>query len=225
MMWLSILLIIFICLFFLRGSMPQFSHYRAMRMIIIGYFGVLLLSGIAYYLLPAKKFIPSPSISNTNANAAFDDFYESAQEGTLDKYEGAFLKEKWNFSLSDTSIDLSSLEVGDYSVFVEKNRNATDLECMLYRTKVILKDKNIMENVPSYHLTFKNNKLYIKEPEQTKLNISTFKKDFLLTQFSKEDEATFNELINNFHGNDILYLRVPSHLTITGDDAVNYVGE
>lgn len=77
------------------------------------------------------------------------------------------------------------------------------------------------------HLMFqyKENLLIVIEPEQYEVNMSAFRKDFVVSQFSGESSEPDLDSFGEINGDQVLYFKIPISLVIDGMEYIQYIEE
>ncbi|TMU83593.1 hypothetical protein FGG79_19405 [Bacillus sp. BHET2] len=203
-----------------------FKPFSRMRKIIgfqwifAGYFSLLLFSVVLYYFLPADHSIDGVDVSIQDESDAEMSFFDAANKGKIDQSPEGVLKKEWEFPLKDTDMRIS-IESGTFGKFhgepfilAERTKKGTVLKVEHYVTRTILSGLDVTGKMPSPELELEGDSLYLKSPDPVEMNFSFYTNGFTTRQF--KGEKVWDSEYENLIGSDILYLRIPEGVDITG---------
>ncbi len=203
-----------------------FKPFTRMRKLIgfqwvfAGYFILLLLSVVLYYFLPAGHSLEEVDVSIQDESHAEISFFDAANKGKIDESPEGVLKKEWEFPLKDTDLRIS-IEDGTFGKFqgepfilAERTNKGTVLKVEHYVTRTILNGIDVTGKMPSPDLHLEGDSLYLKSPDPVEMNFSFYTNGFTTRQFN--GEKVWDGEHENLIGNDILYLRIPEGVDITG---------
>ncbi|MFT4413966.1 hypothetical protein ACLM5H_08910 [Fredinandcohnia humi] len=224
---LLIFLIVIVGGIFLFVSMQKQFGQKGTKLVIGSYLVILVLSVIVYYILPDNFFIPE-TVSDSGNAKRYEEIYSAAIEGKIDQVDGVKQKENWNLSYQDSELNITSIRDSNmFTVFERKDSDDETLELIYYVSDTKYNGVDFFDRLSSPTVSLVEDRLLITNPKEFEISLAGFHKEFVISQFKGDglyDEFKF-DIIDRPSDYQIMYIRIPKSLTLTGMDYVNFVGE
>lgn len=192
------------------------------KWLLSGYGVVLLLSLPVYFVLQQE----SEAIGKTDSpRNMFNDYgnviYEAVRRGEIDSLAGTAVSKKWEIPYDQTTLDIASFSPGwMIPVFVEKQPDKSgDIEIHYFAPESYVDGIKIplQKNPPEVKVS--NGELNIRQPKPLEIELVKFDTEFTIDQFTRvgtwEDRIDRSRSFSS--GGDVLYIRVPDTLEVTGE--------
>jgi hypothetical protein len=221
---LVIIIVLIIMLYVFQG----YAQHRELKWVFTAYLFLLLSSTVVYYLLPDIESNNSVVSKNEALNIDQEDkriqeFYTAAESGNLDQFEDAIVKDQWSFDYSGSQLEIVDNLNAMLQVVERKETDDEKIEVTFYTTKNILGGIDVTNNINPISVTYKQNRLNILPPEQYEINIASFKKDFVVSQFNGENTPFHSTSYSG--GHQVIYIKIPNKVEVINSPYVQYVGE
>lgn len=224
---IPIVLLFLICLFIIfilllrRISLFQRTHTRSKSVYVqlSVYVSVLLLSFILHFFLP---FHSLEKRGDHGGYYAIPSLYAMVYEGNLreEAWDYQVMKEEFTIEDIDHPLILQSSYADDPTnsihVLLEEAPSLTDtFVASVYQTPSYFDGFELTKDIDPFDLKMYGNVLRIHDRHQL-LKYAAFTREFFIKQFQKEPKRMFEE--DSFMGEQIVYLQVPSNLTVDISD-------
>jgi hypothetical protein len=224
---LPLLVIAFI--FFGSYLLQKYTHKNGIRYAMFAFPIILLISTIVYYLLPTDKFVYGydPFIDDEKEHVEYSGFQEAVAEGRINELDTIKVRENWNFEYASEQLEISvSEDVYTWVVIERKNENDGLIEVNHFQAKNYVDGMEMTNIKNNYQVTLEGETLRIIPPKPYEVKISAFKPDFVLTQFQEKGKNGTTDFMSvDPEGYQVIYLRVPKELELTGATYLQFVGE
>ncbi|MBD8068603.1 hypothetical protein [Bacillus sp. PS06] len=231
-MWGILIPVLFIVLLFMGSyTIQRFQHKKSLRLLLVVFPIILLVSTVVYYFLPTDDFVYGydPYKAEPFGQEEYNQFYELVLDGQVENIKSIHLNDQWSFDYAGEEINVEVDYVeGAYVWFVAERKEENDgkIEVFHYKTSTFVDTINVPNVSNHYKISQVDQSLIITPPNKYKLNITAFSTDSVLTQFSTTPNSSRNGFSDiDFHGNQVIYLKVPRDLNITSTEYIEYVGE
>ncbi|MBP1080096.1 hypothetical protein JOC74_000584 [Bacillus capparidis] len=194
--------------------------------IFASYVAALLVSVLLFYMLPEKSPAVGGKVQPETANKELREFDNLVHDGRLGDIDPRYKKKQWKFQYQLKQLNIEGYI--DPSIVIER-KQGTDgtIEAIYFATDTILEGFKISK-LPSVNVRLNEESLIIDSPEPIQIELGLYSKEFPIRQFtdeqfmgeSKEDGSTFTPM-------EVIYLRVPKDLEITGasDMDITYINK
>jgi membrane protein implicated in regulation of membrane protease activity len=192
--------------------------------IVSGYIVLLLLSMGVEAILPAKAVSEEKIVDSKELDQESIDLYDAAIEGRIAETDRAFIRKEWNIDYEGETLTFASQndEYLETQIVVERKQdNEGRIEATYYSTRSIVNNMDYTEKINPPGLELADDILMVSNPKKLKLKYIQFQNVFSVNQFTKED--TFFEHHTSYHGQSILYLRIPSNLELVDKSDINFL--
>lgn len=225
-------ILIFGVIFMFLYVIQRNASFKGVRLVVSIYLGILLLATIVYYFLPDTHFVWNEQLETGKSPDweldRYDSFYNAAMDGTIADFEGVKKKDSWSFPYQEEELDISSMEtLNIFTVFERKESNDETIELFYYVGNTVYNGIDTYENISGPSVLLQGHELRVDNPKEYQLTFASFHKDFVISQFKGNglvDEFDYNE-VDHPADFQVLYIKIPKDLTLTGMEHVNYVGE
>lgn len=225
------ILIIFIFAFFVKDG-GRFITQQKLKWLLGGYVMILLASLLVLQVLPEERFSQVDEVNNETlrkAQEASQGFFEMVMAGKPEQVDGIEILRQWDFEFQGKQLSIGTDDYAAVMVFVErKKENDGKIEATHYVTKTILDKVDVTAGIKSPTLSLKGNRLMKTEPEEYKIEIARFKREFLTEQFlkdSEQQETPAKHYLNHAFGANILYVRIPRDVEVLSKAGVILIDE
>ncbi|MFS0862654.1 hypothetical protein [Fredinandcohnia sp. 179-A 10B2 NHS] len=225
-------ILIFAVIFIFLYMIQRNASFKGVRLVVSIYMGILLLATILYYFLPDTHFVWNEQLDNGKSPQweldRYDAFYNAAMDGTIEDYEGVKKKETWSFPYQEKELDITSLDnLQIFTVFERKESNDDMIELAYYVGNTVYKGIDTYADLSGPSVLLQGQELRVDNPKEYQLTFASFHKDFVISQFKGngiDEEFDYNE-VDHPADFQVLYIKIPKDLTLTGTEFVNYVGD
>jgi hypothetical protein len=192
--------------------------------IVSGYIVLLLISMGVEAILPAKAVSEEKIVDIKELDQESIDLYDAAIEGRIAEVDRAFIRKEWNLDYEGETLTLAG-ENDEYletQVIVERKKDKDGkIEAIYYSTRTVVDNIDFTERIDSPGLELADDILMVSNPKKVALKYIQFLNVFSVNQFTKED--TFFEHHTSYHGQSILYLRIPNNLELVDKSDINFL--
>ncbi|RIW34020.1 hypothetical protein D3H55_10515 [Bacillus salacetis] len=190
-----------------------------------GYTAILLIAAVISYMIPNTVSYGGEPVSDERMKQEqhqSDEFFRLVRAGNIAEAEGVPLKKEWELPIEGNELEVPYTKSDYYiSVLVERKDTADGvIEAAHYTSKSFLANIDVTEEVPSPDLSIVEGHLEIIPPEPVEIKMARTAYPYPFYQFT-EGYSMFGRETDFFHNMEIIYLRVPSNVAVTGD--VEYV--
>jgi hypothetical protein len=231
MLWASIISIFFLAGIIVLGFLLTkptskiFLKGRRGNWVFGSYLALLFIGAGISYLIPSDSFEIEPltdeemKVQQKNN----EQYYDLAWQGRIDEAKGAVFQKEWELPYEGEELNVP-FESGEYfiTIFVEETE-ADDgiIRAGHYTGKAFVDNIDITSLAPSPELKIEGDTLQIIPPEPVEVKVAKTAYPYPFHQFT-DGYKMFENDGSAFFGGEIIYLRVPSDVKVTGN--VEYVG-
>lgn len=184
--------------------------------LLIGYFAVLVILSLLFYFIP-YELTPLAEEDRLRELEDIDaQIYHAANNGTLDKVDALYVKDRWSEPLSGNSIKIILPEEGPASALIYAERKSEKdgkIDITHYETRSVFQDIDF----ESHQLQVKDNSVEVINPKPIHIKVAGLNKEFTITQFTGEDGYYSNIPFTGIVGTEVFYLRIPKDVEVEGD--------
>ena len=145
-------------------------------------------------------------------------FYDWAQKGNPDEYEGDINKAKeWEFEFTENELEIAGI-YDDYDLRIIVERKDTEdgtVEVINYETKTILNRIDVTEKIKKPEVDLVGNKLLFSNLGLNKIEMIKFNEEFILAQLGAEkigqDRRDFRDTVIGWQ---VIYIRIPKDVEV-----------
>ncbi|MDR7074364.1 hypothetical protein [Fictibacillus barbaricus] len=193
------------------------------KWIVGSYAVILIIATVLSFLLPIDRNTAGKSLSKSEVDKiqkVQDSIYGSISNGRFkeQEFKGALIKKKsWSFPFNEKALTFSLRNPDNFSpsILVEKT-NAREIQGIYYVGKAIVDGIDVTDKISSPTIHLNHSSLIIGNPDAKEVKFAKFSTAFSFDQFSGKP-TVFNHESYGIFGIDILYLKVPKNVQITGD--------
>ncbi|RKQ33279.1 hypothetical protein [Oceanobacillus halophilus] len=217
-----ILLLVFIGVLFLFSKFIERINNRGknVKRMLLSYVMILVLATAVYFLLPLDKSIVSDeSIDPDTAPSLF----HHLNLETLDEVDSSLIRKSWEFDINSDKLQVHFTENdwgSNVPIYLDQVEDLDEkVEAIFYQSPTFVEGVNVADFTALPDIDFSSNTLRIREPAYEDLEFITFKTEFPVRQFTGE------KLIEEgfFHGDELIYIRVPEGIDLDIDEEINFV--
>ncbi|MFE8702961.1 hypothetical protein ACFYKX_20340 [Cytobacillus sp. FJAT-54145] len=205
-----------------KGITRWFFERKLLVWGLIGYGAVLLFSFVIFYAYvnptlnehSEEEYKTKKDI--LKAQKAANTLYSFAYEGNIDKLaEGLYLETEWSFSYNGDQLKVHTPNTHNVSMIITERKETNDgkIEVVNYKSRTIIGDVDFTEKTKVPTVELHENILQVIPPEFVELNLGKFTNEFTTKQFTGENFYDVARVL----GRDILYIRVPKDIQLSGD--------
>lgn len=214
---LGIIVVLFFLAFFIKNG-GIFLHQKKLKSLLAAYIIILLASYGVIQILPPDNFLEVNAVSGetiVREQEASHSLFEAAMEGRPEQVAGIQIIKKWEFEFagSQLTIDSDKNEYAHVTVFVKrKEMNDGKIEAFNYATRTIIQRIDVSDGIKPPILALEGTRLTLKEPEEYRLEIARFQREFLTNKIllaRSQPEAPSDHFSNNVFGASMLYVLIP----------------
>lgn len=216
---ISILAVISLLILLTRrsGSSRKFFYGKRIKKILLGYIALLFVSFGLYYLIP-KANSHGQHIDLDHIPVLYDYVYGDKELSDLDEY----INNKWEFEYPDEQlhIDVQGSIYSDVLIRIErKAENDGMIEVYDYRTPTIVDESiDVTKELSERKVNLANKTLSIHLPDYTEIQLTMYKTEFPIAQFSKKDWRMKTGGGSVMISQQLLNIRIPKDLQVSGED-------
>jgi hypothetical protein len=192
------------------------------RLIVIAYFSLNILSVIFYCTIPNENFVKSKSSLALNQFENMkNEIMNNPQLLTLRISDDKYNIKNYNFDYEGKDLEIS-IAKGGHNIFI--NRKAADdnkIEVYWYPGPIAVNGIDFTSVLKDPNINLNKSKLDIKYEKQT-YSFIQFSKDITIHQFYEKKDNENNNRGTSF-GSGILYIRIPKNLKILGNKEYQYL--
>lgn len=202
-------------------------------LLFTGYIIILLVGTTLFFILPTNgsNYEKVDLYQADELDPYTDqDYYTAIDEGRFHDARGLTLSDKWEFEYDKDTLHIRTKN-HDYMnmrVMVErKGAEDNKVEVNYYASRTVFGGFDISDEVEKHHIEFKDNAINITLPKPYELKLASFNHEFPITQFTDERLSNSHHYSYVTRGENILHLRIPSNLEVTGEGSfyLQYIGE
>lgn len=211
-----VIFLVFLLVLFTK-NLGRIIPQRNLPGIMVGYFIILLSCLIVLPMLPKENFPVTVSEKVlTEAKRGYIDLQNVAMEGRPEQIEGVIKLKQWDFEFSGNQLEIAGADNNSGVMIIADKKNTNDgkIEVINYATKTILEGIDATNGIKAPQVLLEGNRLKITMPEQYKVEIAKFNKEFVITQLTRNDRERGMQYVI---GAQVLYLRIPQKVEI-GDN-------
>ncbi|MDD4168866.1 MAG: hypothetical protein PHD36_01155 [Desulfotomaculaceae bacterium] len=187
-----------------------------------GYILLLLVSPVFVKMLPIEnladmkmKTVSEKDLVNKR------DLFAQAREGRPEQAEGASMLEQWEFPFNGSLINVELPERGVGAIVAErKDRADGKIEGFSYATNTIVELIDFSEVMKPHRVTLEGNVLKVDAPEQLKLEVGAFSREFVVSQILGKPTMSDHHS-RSAAGAPLLYLRIPANVEVQSKNPKN----
>lgn len=211
-------LIVFIPLVAILIKLNGFSKIgiplKAAKIIIIVYLGVLLISAPVMYFIPKSIFSGSnkPDANMLNIQKYKSEMFRKyADKGELDKFHDVEKNKTYHFDAESDVLHFETPGYDSYPIWVEeKQTNDGIIDVQTYTTPYIANGIDVTKKVPPIDISYRNALLKVVDARGSTISMISFKPNFLMKQFEKED--VFDSY--TYIGVHAIYIKIPQGMIL-----------
>lgn len=215
-MAINFVIIIFLVVLFLSfiRNVGRIIPRRNLPWILGGYLIILLAAVLFLPMLPKENFPTAVSEEvRTQAQRGHVDLQQAALAGRPEQIDGAAKLKQWDFAFSGNQLQVTGADNSSGVMIIadQKDTNDGKIEVISYATKTILEGIDVTKDIKLPKVSLEGNILEITMPEQYRVEIAKFSKDFVMTQLTRAGKEQGTQ---NIIGAQVLYLRIPQKVQI-----------
>lgn len=195
---------------------PGSKIWRALMIYLI-----VLVVAAGFYSVISTKVNKNVHYAKQSTPYQEGDLVNKAMHGNIKKINPNWLVKKWqkNFPYRNLNIQPHDMQ---YSIVVKKSSKLKGkIEVSLYKTEPVINGILIPRSNTGVHVNFKKNHLsYSNSPTRITTAFACY--SFPIKQFAKQSSQSSDTQIS--FGDQLLYLRIPNDVTISGSH-VTYVSK
>ncbi|MDF2858836.1 MAG: hypothetical protein K0Q87_4687 [Neobacillus sp.] len=203
----------------------KFIYSMRVRWVVSGYIILLLISMGVEAILPVQAENEENIVDFKELDLESIDLYSAAIEGRIAEEDRSYIRKEWNLNYEGDTLTVASQndEYLETQIVVERKKdNDGKIEAVYYSTRSMVNNMDFTERIKPPGLKLADEILMVSNPIKVKLKYIQFQNVFPIKQFSGED--TFFEGHNtSYHGQSILYLRIPNNLELVDKSDINFV--
>jgi hypothetical protein len=206
--------------FVIRPRAAKYFHGKRINWVFGGYVTLLIAATLVSFLIPEKNTFEGKTLTEQELKKELvesEKFMYMVQRGRIQDSQGAVIKEEWELPLEGKVLTVPS-ENSNYSfpIFVEK-KEETDgvIEAAHYVSRTFIKNLDVTSEINSPSVRINEGRLLVIPPEPTNIDLAQFSNPLPFYQFSERGHSKFRDF-GSSHGWDVIYLRVPSDVTVEG---------
>lgn len=203
-----------------KGGRSIYS--KRVRWLVGGYIALLLIGMGVEALLPVKALSEEYIVDREELDQESIDLYTAATEGKIAEQDRSFIRKDWNLNYEGEKLNIASQndEYLETQIIVERKQdNDGKIEALFYSTRSIVNNMDITEKIHPPGLDLADNILTVSNPIKVQLKYHQFQNVFSINQFTGEDTLFDNN--TSYHGQSILYIRIPNNLELIHDENLN----
>ena len=191
---------------------------------IVGIYAVILIiATLLSFILPVDRNTAGKGLSKSDVDKiqkVQDSIYGSISNGRFkeQEFKSALIKKKsWSFPFDEKTLTFSKGDSDNFSpsILVEKTNN-NEIQAVYYVGKAIVDGIDVTDEISSPTINLNHSTLIFGNPDAKEVKLAKFSTAFSFDQFSGKP-TIFNHESYGIFGIDILYLKVPKDVQITGD--------
>jgi hypothetical protein len=221
--------IIVLFAFFTKNS-GLFLHQKRLKSLLTVYITILLASFFIMHMLPEENFLEVNTVSGDTIlkeQEATHNLYEAIFEGAPELVEGVHILKQWEFAFSGGQLSIDTDEYANVPVFVKRKEvNDGKIEAVNYATRTIIQRVDVTDGIKPPIIALEGNRLMKIEPEEYRLEIVRFQKEFLTGKLLQDGGQPGNDHISNsVFGANILYVQIPRDVEVLSRPGIIMVDE
>jgi hypothetical protein len=217
--------IIALVFFGLKALGTKFFRGKKGNWVFGVYTAILFIAAVISYMLPNSIPYGGEAVTNEQVKQdqhRSDEFFRLVRAGKIDETEGALLKKEWEFPIKGNELEVP-FNNADYYISVLVERKDTEdgvVEAAHYTSKAFLENIDVTDEISSPDIRIVDGNLQISPPAPVEIKMAKTAYPYPFYQFT-EGYSMFGREMSAYHNMEIIYLRVPSDVAVTGD--VEYV--
>ena len=143
-----------------------FLGRKKIQWMVIGYFILILLATVLFYLVPKNNFAFEQLKPREMVEEPLFNWYEVVQGGDLTKFDNIYNQGAWELPYSKE--ELTIVVTGDYSysVFIDQQPNKSDaMRIEHYTSKTVINGLDVTDSILSPSFNIEGNVLYVTAPQ------------------------------------------------------------
>jgi hypothetical protein len=200
----------------------KYIYSIRVRWVVSGYIILLLISMGVEAILPVQAESEEKIVDFNELDLESIDLYSAAIEGRIAEADRSYIRKEWNLNYEGETLTVASQsdEYLETQIVVERKKdNDGKIEAVYYSTRSMVNDMDFTDRINPPGLKLADDILMVSNPIKVKLKYIQFQNVFSVNQFTGED--TFFEHSTSYHGQSILYIRIPNNLELINNETIN----
>lgn len=219
-----------VIIWLITGSKSFMKNKRVMKSLLIVYGAVLVLSVFVFEWLPLEVKDVTYAKTEKQIRKEHIDLIDKIENGQTDEIDPAYIQNTWQFEYNADQLYMHQVEeIFDYTIVIErKSENDGFIEGAFYASNILSGIDITDEMQDLLDVSLNGDTLSISNLSgDTVYDFTVYKKEFVITQFTKDQASNFKIGEAHFEEIKYLYLRVPKDLELIKEEGmfIHYVNK
>lgn len=201
--------------------------------LLAGYGAMLLLAMVMAYVVSLTSAADS-EVPYEELEKEYYAFYQAASKGNIEEITRySVLEKRWDIPY--TAQHLNIVQEDDrhnlrWLIVARKQESDGLIEAAVFRSRSVKNSEgaytiDFTDKIPPLGIEVADGKMTITKPEPVELSYATFKKEFVINQFTGKGDQGFGSV--TYWGDHVLFLQIPQdlHLIAPANLEIIYIGE